>query len=96
MFSVNKNYQDHNLKIGIKRISENGRKNSLQVCEPIILLLGSACFKFGAQTGHFYLTFGLLFLERDCDVTHGINTDGQRIQRNLLIAKIAYLTMYYM
>ena len=27
MFAANKKYQDRNLKIGIKRISENGGKN---------------------------------------------------------------------
>ena len=33
MYSMNKTYQDHNLKIGVKRISENGGKTLMQICD---------------------------------------------------------------
>ena len=33
MYSLNKTYQDHNLKIGVKNISENGGKTLMQVSD---------------------------------------------------------------
>ena len=62
-------------------------KTSLQVCEPKSYFSGSTFSYFVAQTGRFYLTVGILFLERGCDVTHGINTNGKRNMRNLFLGE---------
>ena len=37
LYSMNKTYQDHNLKFGFKRISENDGKTMMQVCDHYLI-----------------------------------------------------------
>ena len=59
MYLRNRTYQDHNLKIGVKRISENGRKTLMQASDhyfitqiSIFLLLNNLTDSFSSALGN--------------------------------------------
>ena len=66
MFLPNKTYQDHNLKIWVKRISENGGKTLMQASDhyyttqiSIFLLLNNLTDRFPSALGNLFFRMSL-------------------------------------
>ena len=94
MYLPNKTYQDHNLKIGLKRISENGGKTLMQASDHYLTTQLSIFLLLDNLTASFSSALGNPLFRMSLDFTKVKKRWECSIGEITFLAKLAYSTIF--